>query len=158
MKNDPYKSCLDYAYRLLSYRARSIGEIEAKLKRKGYPRPTIKEVTNRLKELGYLDDLEFARSWVDNRKKAKPRGRKMLASELASKGIDQALIDSVMGELLPPEEEYRLLKGLAKQRLERLPKLDPTTKRKKLYDYLLRRGFSYELVLEVIKDMFKDSE
>jgi SOS response regulatory protein OraA/RecX len=49
-------------------------------------------------ELGVLDDEAFARSWVESRDRARPRGERAIRDELRLKGIDRAVIDTVLEE------------------------------------------------------------
>jgi len=156
VKDDPFKSGLDYAYRLLGYRARSAREIDSKLEAKGYDRSTIRKVIDRLKDLNYLNDLEFARSWVDERMKSKPRGQALLRHELMSKGIDKGIIDSVIAEFIQPEDEYRMAKGIADQRLKHKGEEDIDRLKKRIHDYLVRRGFAYDVVDQVLREIFEE--
>lgn len=155
MKDDPFANGLDYAYRLLGYRARSVREMESRLEKRGYGRATIKKVIDRLKSLDYLNDLKFARSWIDERMKLKPRGRALLRYELMSKGIDKGIIDSVVSEFIRPEDEYRMAKGLAEQRLRHKAKEDISKLKKRVHDYLVSHGFSYDVVDQVMRETFR---
>lgn len=158
MKDDPFlDKALNYAYRLLGYRSRSIREIETRLAKKGYGQPTIRKVVDRLKELDYLNDLEFAKAWVEDRMKTRPKGRTLLRCELKEKGVDEALIDEAIGELYQPEDEYRLAMRLATTRLKERGNRASVLYRKRAHDYLVRRGFSYDVVAQVIREIFKAS-
>ena len=156
MKDDPFDNGLNYAYRLLGYRARSVREIESRLEAKGYDRSTIRKVIDRLKDLNYLNDLEFARSWVNERMKSKPRGRALLRHELRSKGIDKGIIDSVIAEFIQPEDEYRMAKGIADQRLKHKGEGNTDKLKKRIHDHLVRRGFAYDAVDQVLREIFEE--
>ena len=158
MTDDPFQNGLNYAYKLLSYRARSVREVETRLSQKGYSRSTIREVVDRLKDLDYLDDPEFARAWVGERIKNRPMGRLRLRYELRSKGIDDALIKATIGQLFQPEDEYRLAKQLAKKRLKGLGQPAPNKRKKSTHDYLARRGFSYEVISSVLREISGESQ
>jgi regulatory protein len=142
---------LDAAARFLEARPRSVAEVERKLGGMGYRPPLVREVVERLVQLGYLDDEAFARSWVESRDRASPRGEHALRRELSLRGVDRALVDEVLegrrdttvrgGEPRSPDES-------AAERLlgKRLPAIlrepDPRRQRQKAYALLARSGFS----------------
>ena len=70
------RSALESAVRLLSYRPRSERELSDRLGRKGFARPAIDAALERLRELGYVDDAAFARSWTESRQARLPRSRR----------------------------------------------------------------------------------
>ena len=91
------KEARDYAFLLLSYRARSCQEITERLLRKKYEREIIQEVVEELKRLHYLDDRAFAIEWVESRLKEK-RGKILIRRELLKKGIEKEVIDDSISE------------------------------------------------------------
>ncbi|MCX6816895.1 MAG: regulatory protein RecX [Candidatus Beckwithbacteria bacterium] len=109
---------------LLSYRPQSIAEFTTKLKRSGADQITINQVVDHFINEGRLDDFQFAKWWVDQRIKFRPRGNIALKQELSQKGVSQDIIDDV---LLSYEDELQLAKSL------------PSNKR-------LSRGFSYRVI------------
>jgi regulatory protein len=135
------------ALNLLSYRPRSIEEIRRNLEGKNYSEQTIEATLRRLEDVGLVDDLEFARYWVDQRRDFKPRGAAMLRYELRQKGISRRIIDQVLTTL----DEEGLADRAAQVWLERKRNLDPTDAKRKLYGYLVRRGFAYSVVRETLK-------
>lgn len=121
-------STFDYltakALRLLSYRPRSIREIKQRLTKTNADTHTINRVINNLIDQNLLNDQEFARWWVEQRIKFRPRGNYALTQELAQKGLDREIIDSV---LLSFDAELELAKKL------------PQSKRSS-------RGFSFSVI------------
>lgn len=111
-------STFDYltarALRLLSYRPRSIREITQRLTKTNADTHTINRVINNLIGKNLLNDQEFAQWWVDQRVKFRPRGNFALTQELAQKGIDREIIDSV---LLSFDAELELAKKLPESKL-----------------------------------------
>ena len=92
---DPEKQ-LNKALNVLSYRPRSVAE----MRRRG-----LAAVIPKLIELDLLDDQKFARWWVDQRLRFRPKGNRALTAELLAKGIDREIISQV---LLSPEQERQL--------------------------------------------------
>lgn len=147
------KRAKDYAFKLLSYRPRSIKEIQDRLKKRDYSSRIISEVIKSLKRLKFLNDKEFARMWVESRIKTRPMGRYRLYQELIQKGIDRDLIEKTLSNYRE-EEEIELAKELAQRKLKRsYQNLDEVTTKRRLYGFLQRRGFSYDTIQEVLKSI-----
>lgn len=89
---------LDSAARFLGVRARSESEVRRRLTVAGYPVELVEAALGRLIEQGYLDDEQFARTWVESRDRARPRGERALRLELAQKGVSREIIETVLAE------------------------------------------------------------
>ena len=134
------------ALHFLSYRPRSTAEVRTYLQRKGTPPEAIEEVIARLERVGLIDDVAFARFWLENRETFRPRGKRGLRYELRQKGIAPAIIEEILTDYDEEAAAYRV----ALARARRLPKDDARVFRKRLYDYLARRGFDYEVIQTVV--------
>jgi regulatory protein len=126
--------------RLLSYRARSSWEIEAYLKRKKYSDHTISETINFLIEKGFIDDLSFARQWVDNRLLLKQVSIKQLRQELKLKRIDNEIVEQILAD--KNVDEFDILKQLIEKKRQQTKYKDDL----KLAQYLARKGFNYDKI------------
>ena len=93
-----------------------------------------------------LDDEQFARYWVENRERFKPRGARALRYELRRKGVSDAVIDRAIVDIDESDSAYRA----AESRARRYADEDQWTFRKKMSDYLARRGFSYDIIRNVV--------
>jgi regulatory protein len=146
----------DRALRYLAYRPRSRAEVEEYLAGKGVIPAHVAEILERLAKAGLLDDLEFARFWVENRERFRPRGRRALQYELRQKGVSDTVIREVLEETLPSEEEsaYRAAQGRART----LAGADYADFRRKLWGYLARRGFSYEAIEQATERLWNDAD
>lgn len=152
---------LDAAARFLEARPRSEDEVRRKLLRLGYPSAMVEEAVGKLLTVGYLDDEAFARSWVESRDRAKPRGEHALRRELGLKGVDRQLIDEVLGErrddassdedgqINPDEAAAERL--LAKKLGPILREPDPRKRLQRAYALLARNGFSPDVYSTVAK-------
>jgi regulatory protein len=136
---DHRQSAMDKALRLLARRPRSRYEIDNALKQAGYADEIRESVIARLFEMDYLDDLEFARWWVDNRSEFNPRSIRALRQELYQKGVS----DAVISETLAPLNDESLAIAAGRQRAYRWQHLSRTAFDKKMFERLQRRGFSY---------------
>lgn len=105
------------------------------------------EIITKLKGYGYLDDEEFAFQFISSRIKNKPRGKKVLVSELMSKGVNEDLARKKVDELV--EDEYDVLRRV----YEKKYKGDKITIRdNKKIDFLKRKGFNWDLIKQLIED------
>jgi len=145
----------EIALNFLSYRSRSEKEISERLKKKGFNPGNIEEVISDLKRVNLLDDYEFACQWIKDRLKSRPRGLALIRQELIRKGIKKEIIEKALDESYPEEDEVKLASELIKKREKRYTGLDKKLARKRMSDFLLRRGFPYEVVKETL-DGFRD--
>ena len=141
-----------YAMRLLSIAKRSELDLKLKLKHKGYPEEAIQQVIHLLKEKKLLNDLEFAKHKVYWSQYGNPVGRNRIRLELRKKGLSEDNISEALQEWDPSSEKEKALL-LAKTRFDKLKTLDPTKRKKRIYDFLVRRGFAYEISREVISEL-----
>ncbi len=135
-----YSRTLDY----LGYRPRSRAEVVAYLKKRGMDEDEIEIIVERLERAGLLDDATFAEYWVENRERFKPRGARALRYELRRKGLADADIERALESLDASDSAYRS----ASRKAEQLRHLDQQTFSRKLVDFLVRRGFDYEVAQE----------
>jgi Uncharacterized protein conserved in bacteria len=145
---------MEAAAAFLAARPRSIGETTRRLRHLGYPQGLVDEVVARLVEVGYLDDDAFARSWVESRDRARPRGEFALRRELGQKGVARSVIDEILVERTDGASEDDADRGAAfalvarrRAALEREP--DPQKRRQRAYALLARNGFDPETCREV---------
>lgn len=154
-----YERTFERALNLLSYRPRSRAEMRARLMEKDWSDETVvDQVIARLEELGYLNDEQFAANFASSRLTAKPLGRTRLRRDMQRKKLSSETIESALDEAYDQQSEEELIQRAINKRL-RL-KGAPTTREetKKLFDYLIRRGFSYDLVIRKVREAGKGVE
>jgi regulatory protein len=98
-----------------------------------------------------LNDREFARYWVDNRLKFKPRGARALRQELWEKGVP----DAITSEILENLDDEAAARAVAEAGARRLSRLEPPDFRRKLQAYMARRGFSYAVIKPLVEEMLE---
>lgn len=142
----------NYAFLLLKYRLRSEKEIAQRLKRKKFEDAAIKDTIAFLKDRDFLNDSVFAKAWIESRLK-KPMGLRRIKQELAVKGINREVIEDQIRELegLYPQEDVVI--KLAQKRFEHLKNIEPLKAKQRIYAFLLRRGFSPDVVGEAISKL-----
>lgn len=146
---DEIEKAHERALNYLSYRPRSVDEVRRNLSEK-YPETAVEAVIERLERAGLLNDQEFARFWVENRDRFKPRSKRALRYELRQKGISDVDIDLVL-EALDEEDAAR---RAAEDRARRYRNADEETFRKRMSDFLARRGFSYGIIRDVVDQLW----
>jgi regulatory protein len=152
---DLEQKAYDRAVRFLASRPRSEAEVKSRLERSDTDPAVIEAVIRRLKAQSYLDDVEFARFWVEGRQRFSPRSAIALRQELRRKGLDDSTIAPAVAELDVADAAYQAARPRA-LRLSGLADSDPVLFRRKMGDFLLRRGFDYEVVREVVMRLMRE--
>lgn len=139
---DARERALQQAFLYLSYRARSEAEVRGNLQKHAFPEPAIEAAMASLRRDGYVDDAQFARTWVENRVTFRPRSRRALAVELRQKGVTDEAIACALEGL----DESELAYSAARAKARKIPAEDWQDFRKKIAGFLARRGFSYAVI------------
>lgn len=145
-------TALASALRLLSYRPRSEAELRQRLARRDTPPLIVDETIARLRDSALVDDEAFARSWVDSRDQTSPRSRRLLAAELRAKGVDAHTVRQSLAALDEDDAAYRA----ARRRARSLAAPSYADFRRRLGDFLLRRGFGYETVRSTVARLWEE--
>jgi SOS response regulatory protein OraA/RecX len=165
---------LEAAAAFLAVRPRSVDETRRRLGQLGYAAVPIEIVLDRLLAFGYLDDELFARTWVESRDRAHPRGESALRRELARKGIDREIIAAVLaereaaglapdadavvglsprrpatGEPAEPADEMAARRLMGRRAGSLARERDPRRRRQKAYALLARNGFAPDVCARV---------
>jgi regulatory protein len=149
---DRFQRCHNAAIRYLSYRPRSEAEIKQRLQHHGFDDACTEKVIVKLSEQGLVDDTAFARFWIDNRRTFRPRSRRMTKLELRRKGLNMDVIEQAIHDIDDRESAYRA----ALSRTRHLFPSDYPVYRRRLGQYLGRRGFSYDVINETVQKVWKE--
>jgi regulatory protein len=125
-----------------------------RLKQKGHRGFIIARVIDELEDKKFLDDLAFARLWIGDRITLKPTGRSLLVRELKSKGLADTVIEEAFDAFRGAYDEYEIAAPLARRKAERLKGIDEEKAKKRLMDFLSRRGFSYDTIWRILKEIY----
>ncbi|MBU1126899.1 RecX family transcriptional regulator [Patescibacteria group bacterium] len=144
---------MERMYRLWSIRQRSEREVREyfRNKKKDISQLVIDTLIENLKKKGMINDLEFAKSWVEARRKSKQKGIRVIKQELYQKGIDKEVIEEALSVKREGESEENIARQALEKKMRVWKNLDPQKFRQKATEFLLRRGFEYEIVKEVIE-------
>ena len=145
-------ACYQAGLSLLGYRARTEAEMRQRLSRKGFGETEIEATVTRLKASGLIDDAAFAKAWSDNRTSGSPRSAYIIKRELKTKGIDTDTADEAVASIDDSEAAVRA----ARPRLKRLQSLPPEEARRKLADFLRRRGFNWNVIERTLAGLKAD--
>jgi regulatory protein len=129
---------------------RTAREIQDKLALKGFGREAISIVLERLTSVGLINDAEYAGAFLRTSLKLRPKSYRSLQSELIKKGISRDIAGSAIrqsSELTPEIEIARLVMAKASRVYGKLPSAE---RRRKLFSFLARRGFSLGTISELL--------
>lgn len=149
---------LHAAVRQLEARPRAVGEIRTYLRRKQFPPEAIDQAVDRLIEIGLLDDAAFSRQWIESRRGFSRRGTLALRDELRRKGVGRDMIDAALADQPEDEgvEQERAL-ALARTALRKYRDApDRATFQRRLGGYLMRRGFSADMIRPILAQLWTE--
>lgn len=146
------RGAFDCSLRMLGLRDHSEAELCRKLAAKGYEEAEIEASVARLKELGYLDDLRFARAFASSAlRNGRGYGPK-LKLELVRRGVAAGTVGQVLDEL---NEEFSEKELLAQLMARRYPGFDPAAatdkEKRRVVSFLQRKGFSLSAIFKEFK-------
>jgi regulatory protein len=150
-RSDHFHRCFNAAAHYLSYRPRSESELRERLHRRGFD-DSIEAVIAKLKEQGLVDDVAFAQFWKDNRESFSPRSRWLTKLELRRKGVADDIIDQVVDTVDDDNNAYRA----ALSKAHSLPLSDYQGFRRRLGEYLKRRGFGYGVIKHTVEQLWQE--
>lgn len=153
LQGEARERALQQAFNYLSYRPRSKQEMQRYLSQKGHASETIEEVLRKLVDYHYVDDQVFAVGWVENRQRFRPTGPHLLRAELRQKGVDRTLADQAIADVV--DDEKALALEAATKRAGSLKGADYPEFSRKLGGFLSRRGFSGDVVWEVVRELWQ---
>ena len=151
-RSDHFHRCLNAAAHYLSYRPRSEFELRERLHQRGFEGDSVEAVLAKLKEQGLVDDTAFAQFWKDNRESFSPRSQWLTKLELRQKGVASDIIDRVVDDIDNDDSAYRA--ALSKARS--LPLADYESFRRRLGEYLKRRGFGYGVINHALERLWQE--
>lgn len=154
LDKDALQNCLNAAYRYLSYRPRSEGELRQRLHRHEFAAEVVEKTLVQLKEQNLVDDSAFARFWKDNRLSLKPKSKRLIMRELKDKKVASEIIERVTQDIDDEDNAYRL----GYSRMHVLAHLDYPHFQRRLSSYLSYRGFSYQVIKRTVALLWQEKE
>jgi regulatory protein len=144
---------------LLSFRPRTAAELRRRLCEKGFSTEVATEVVERLDELKLVDDGAFAETFVRDRVRLRPKGKRLLAQELRVRGVDAETADGAIADVLERAgaTETDLARHAAAKWHPR-PGEEPRKARARLHAFLARRGFSGDAIRDVADEVLSPAD
>lgn len=150
---------IEKLYGYITIRQRSEKEIHDYLKQLSYKRKvkgqeeisdlSMQLCLDRLRQKGLVDDMSFAKSWVESRRRSKKKGSLALKFELIQKGISNEIIAQVLSADSFDDEATLAAQALEKK-LSSFNSYDSQKRYQKGIEYLLRKGFSFQVAKEAV--------
>lgn len=142
------KQAFNKASDYLATRLHSKQELRLKLIKKGYKNQAIEIALNKLIEYGYINDATFTELYIQNNSKL---SKQMLINKLTAKGINRQIIDNALLNIDNSQELNTAIDLTQKY----LKNKDFNLCKTKLYAFLLRKGFTYDIINKAIKIVTK---
>ena len=153
--SDAYPEALRVALRYVSFKPRTVAEVRRRVSR-DFEQPVVEQALASLKRYGYLDDAEYATQWRNSRDRRKPRGSSLIRRELRAKGVAEPIIDDALVGLDETDAAYRAGERRAR-RLIAGGSMPYATFRRKMWDYLQRRGFPSGVTRDTVRRLWAEN-
>jgi regulatory protein len=138
-----------YAFKLLSYRGRSEKELEERLIKKGITKTVASSTINYLKHIGLIDDMALAETLKREAVTTKLLSQNGAKKFILNRGISREIVDLVFSN--DKNEDIDNAGRLVDKKLKTFKNYTSETVRRRLYNLLLRRGYSFETIMAVLK-------
>ena len=156
LSEDEKKRAKQKAFSYLARRDHSEKELSDKLRRKGFRESIIIGLIEDLKLSQLINDGTFSRQFARNKIIQKSIGRRELAFSLKQKGISKDILEATLEEVYSEYDEKELALRLANQKLKTIKNIEPIKVKKRISDFLFRRGFNWEIVEQVFEEISWD--
>lgn len=148
LRENDFNRCKNEALKQISYRARTSFDLKNKLKEKKYDQEAIDKVIQFLEDYDLIDDELYVKSFVNDKSKINNWSKGKIMYKLKAKHINDGLIDTYLNEISDQEEYEKAYEA-------GLHKKESIDDKNKVYRFLASRGFSYDIIRDVLGDLFK---
>lgn len=148
LRENDFNRCKNEALKQIVYRARTSFDLKNKLKEKKYDQEAIDKVIQFLEDYDLIDDELYVKSFVNDKSKINNRSKRKIRYKLKAKHINDVLIDTYLNEISDQEEYEKAYEA-------GLHKKESVDDKNKVYRFLASRGFSYDIIRDVLGDLFK---
>lgn len=154
---DEIAKAFNKALNFLSFQMRSEHEVKTKLLQAGHGEAVVHEAIHKLTNLGFLNDESYSKALLETRKRTTKKGPAAIRQDLMQKGIDKNLQQQVL-ETFGHEEQLKLAMELAEKAIRSNENKTPTQVKQKIQEVLLRKGYSYGVVTEILEQVTLERE
>lgn len=157
MNSNAYEKLLQYALLILSKKRYTCAEVKKKLKQflkkhDSCDGGAMDRAIERLKELNYLNDREYARDYVNDRIRFRPRGKFLLKRELKSKGIAPEIVMATLSHA--DVDEFEMALELLKKKKFDLTGDSAEKSRARAYRFLASKGLPKEIIYKAVQSRY----
>lgn len=149
---DEIRKAFNKGLNFLSYQMRSEHEVKKKLLEAGFGEAVILEAIQKLKGYGFLNDETYSKALLETKKRTLKKGPKAIRQDLIKKGIGKKIQDEVL-DTFSYDEQLKLALELAEKLVRMETKKTPTQLKQKVQDLLMRKGYSFSIVSEVLEQL-----
>lgn len=152
LERESYFKARSTALNYISYRDRTEQEIRRRLERADFAEPVMEATVEYLRDKGLLDDRAFAVNYAESRFRSGGYGPMRVRSDLRRKGVGRHMADEVVEDVFSERREVEeTARDLARRRWDKLAReSDEMKRRKKVFDYLVRRGFLFGMARQIV--------
>lgn len=153
---NPSRKAREYALRLLAMSDRTVKELEAKLRGKGFPEEVVVEVLAEMMRLGYVNDEKLAAGFAEGCAERRGIGPHRVRAELSRRGVPDLAIEHALRLAFDGDREGEVALASARAWMGRYGLAhgaDQDAARRRLYGFLARRGFSLEVIERVLREV-----
>lgn len=147
---DEIAKAFSKALHFLSFQMRSEYEVKKKLLDAGHGEAVVLEAVRKLESLGFLNDQTYSKALLETKKRTLKKGPRAIRQDLKKKGIDKSLQDEVL-ETFTQEEQLEIAMQLAEKEVRAGSRKTPTQLKQKIQDVLMRKGYSFSIVTDVLE-------
>jgi regulatory protein len=154
VKEGEFQSTFEKLVKYATLRPRSKNEVQRWFGKHRVHKSLREDLIAKLEKLELVHDKKFARWWVEQRLTFKPRGKYALMQELRKKGVDKKTISKVLSEIEVDETEQAV--KLLERKKYRWERVDKIKARKKMSDFLARKGYDWQTIREAVDIVSKN--
>ena len=151
---------LKKSFHYLSFRSRTEQEVknylQKKIKKYNFQPSIVQQTIEYLKERNYINDKNFVEEYINSRLRSKPRSLYLIKLELSQKGISDKDVEAYF--LTNTINEQPVAENLLSRKFHTWERLPYLKKKKKAYDFLKSKGFSFDIIREVFENVDKGQQ
>ena len=150
----------DRALNMIAFQARSARDLRRRLVQKGEDPALVDAAIARLEERGMLNDADYARQLTRSKVLGAGASKRRVQQELFKKGVARELADEAIAEVFQDEQvdEQALVDDAAAKKMRSLGRLDPATRRRRLYAFLARKGYDGDKIRSAMQRVLSAEE
>jgi regulatory protein len=143
----------EYLFRILSRRDHSRKELKDKAYRKGYSGDYVERILDEFESKEYIDDHKFAMTFTQEKLEFNNWGPYKIRNQLFKKGISKGVVEQCIDEVFGEQEIKESITELIRKKKKRYLREPEDKRRKKIFDFLMRKGFNSEDIIKYMDEL-----